>query len=321
MNRNLVIDKPAGEAPEVADSKAIAAAASASGTAAPANVYANATNSIPKMTDERQDLPGVVTLSSSQTALAAPPLTIQPRQLFAQSFVELSGMERSRRRWTQTSSFLVQMAIVGVLVILPLWFTEILPAQQLATFLIAPPPPPPPPPPAAPTLKASKVVSEMVNGQLLAPNKIPQKVKDIAEEEAPAPVTGVIGGVVGGVPGGSTGGVIGSLISSTPHITNVAAAVPKRIRISTGVSEGMLVHRVEPIYPVIAQRARIEGTVELRAVISKDGAIEGLQRVNGHPLLVTAAMDAVRQWRYRPYFLNGEPLEVETNVVVNFHMH
>ena len=105
----------------------------------------------------------------------------------------------------------------------------------------------------------------------------------------------------------------------TTNVPTVAA--PKRIRVSTGVSEGMLLHRVEPTYPIIAQRARIEGTVELRAIISKDGEIEGLQRISGHPLLVTAAMDAVRQWRYRPYALNGEPLEVETNVVVNFHMH
>ena len=115
--------------------------------------------------------------------------------------------------------------------------------------------------------------------------------------------------------------MIGSLISSTSHTANIATVAPKRIRVSTGVSEGMLLRRVEPVYPIIAQRARIEGTVELRAVISKDGMIEGLQRISGHPLLVTAAMDAVRQWRYRPYMLNAEPLEVETNVVVNFHMH
>lgn len=257
---------------------------------------------------------------SSQTVLAAQ--TSQPRQLFAQSFVELSGPERKRRRVTQASSFFVQAVIVAVLVVLPLWYIDALPAQQLAFFLVAPPPPPPPPPPAAPTIQTSKIVSEVVNGQLLAPNKIPQKIKDIKEEEAPAPVTGVIGGVEGGVPGGSTGGVIGSLLSSTPNTGKVPTiATPKRIRVSTGVSEGMLLRRVEPAYPIIAQRARIEGVVELRAIISKEGTIEGLQRLSGHPLLVSAAMDAVKQWRYRPYSLNGEPLEVETNVIVNFHMH
>jgi periplasmic protein TonB len=158
--------------------------------------------------------------------------------MFSQSFVELSGVDRKRRRWTQMSSLFVQSLTVGFLVILTLWFVDILPAQQLATFLIAPPPPPPPPPPAAPTLKATKVVSEVINGEVVAPNKIPKKVKNITEEEAPAPMTGVIGGLEGGVPGGSAGGVIGSLLSATPHTANVA--VPKRIRVSTGVSEGLL---------------------------------------------------------------------------------
>ena len=260
--------------------------------------------------------------SSPQTARAAQASASPRREMFSQSFVELSGVDRRRRRWTQMSSLFVQSLIVAFLVILPLWFIDILPAQQLATFLIAPPPPPPPPPPAAPTMKATKVVSEMINGELVAPNKIPKKVKNITEEEAPAPMAGVIGGVEGGVPGGSAGGVIGSLLSATPHTANVPIAVPKqRIRVSTGVSEGLLYHRVEPVYPSIAQRARIEGSVELKAIISKEGTIEGLQRITGHPMLVAAAMDAVKQWRYRPYMLNGEPLEVETDVVVNFHIH
>lgn len=308
MSRNLVVERPAGDVTEAANHDVADVP-----TTSPAS-------EVNEEIQESQTL-RFVPLSSSQTALATPPVS-QPRQLFSQSLMEMSGFDRSRRRWTQSTSLIVQLVIVGMLVLLPFWFTDILPAQQLATFLIAPLPPPPPPPPAAPTLKASKVLSEVANGQLLAPNKIPQKVKEIAEEEAPAQITGVIGGVEGGVPGGSAGGVIGSLISSTPHTANLpTVAVPKRIRVSTGVSEGMLLHRVEPVYPIIAQRARIEGTVELKAIISKEGMIEGLQRVNGHPFLVTAAMDAVRQWRYRPYMLNGEPLEVETNVVVNFHMH
>ena len=332
MNGNLVVERPAGDPMNVTDagdhdvkingSKVDDSKINDSNRSISAIADVHATSPISEVNEEIQESQTLrsVPMSSSQTALAAPPVS-QPRQLFSQSLVEMSGLDRSRRRWTQSTSFIVQVLIVGVLVLLPFWFTDILPAQQLATFLIAPPPPPPPPPPAAPTLKASKVVSEVANGQLLAPNKIPKKVKEIEEEEAPAQITGVIGGVVGGVPGGSAGGVIGSLISSTSHTANIATVAPKRIRVSTGVSEGMLLRRVEPVYPIIAQRARIEGTVELRAVISKDGMIEGLQRISGHPLLVTAAMDAVRQWRYRPYMLNAEPLEVETNVVVNFHMH
>ena len=82
--------------------------------------------------------------------------------------------------------------------------------------------------------------------------------------------------------------------------------------------EGNLVHRVQPDYPVLARQARIQGQVVLRATISRDGAIANLQVLSGNPMLTPAALNAVRQWRYRPYVLNGEPVEVETEVTVNF---
>lgn len=244
----------------------------------------------------------------------------QPRPLFSQSFVELSDADRKRKRATQTGSFIVQSMIMVILVLLPLWFVDVLPVGQLSTFLVAPPPPPPPPPPAAPAVKVARV-SEVVNGSLRTPSKIPKTIKMIQEEEAPPAAAGVIGGVEGGVPGGQVNGVLGSLLPTT-HTTGtpIVAPPPKRLRVSSGISEGMLARRVEPVYPVIAMRARIEGTVQLRAVISKQGTIENLQLINGHPLLVQSAMDAVKQWRYRPYVLNGEPVEVETIVIVNFHI-
>jgi periplasmic protein TonB len=264
-------------------------------------------------------------LRQSGAAAVAPAFAfrsgVQARPLFSQSFVELSEEDRKRKRTTQTGSFIVQSMIMGILILLPLWFVDVLPVQQLATFLVAPPPPPPPPPPAAPAVKVARV-SEVVNGSLRAPSRIPKTIKMIQEEEAPPASAGVIGGVEGGVPGGQVNGVLGSLLPTT-HTTGapIVAPPPKRLRISTGVTEGMLLRRVDPVYPVIAMRARIEGAVQLRAVISKQGTIENLQLVNGHPLLVPAAMDAVKQWRYRPYVLNGEPLEIETIVIVNFHIN
>lgn len=242
------------------------------------------------------------------------------RQLFSQSFVELSGADAKRRRWTTGTTFLVQAVILSILVILPLIMIDALPTAQLAAFLTAPPPPPPPPPPPAPTMKAVKVVSEVINGQLLAPSRIPQTVKMVKEEEAPASSGGVVGGVEGGVPGGQMNGVLGSILSTPTRTTVPVTAIPKRLRVSTGIATGMLIQRVEPTYPTIATRARIQGTVQLSAIISKEGNIENLRLISGHPLLVQAAMDAVKQWRYRPYILNGEPLEVETTVIVNFHM-
>jgi protein TonB len=263
--------------------------------------------------------------STTPKLTPVPPIALvhgPARPMFSQTFVEESGADRKRKRWTQTSSFLVQAAILGISVLLPLWFTDVLPVQQLATFLVAPPPPPPPPPPAAPAVKVERV-SEVINGTLRTPSKIPEKVKMIKEEEAPPPSGGVIGGVQGGVPGGQMSGVLGSLLkeNSVNPAATVAPPPPKRIRVSTGISEGMLSHRVEPTYPIIASRARIEGTVQLRALISKEGTIANLQVVSGHPLLVNAAVEAVKQWRYRPYILNGDPLEVETIVIVNFHMN
>lgn len=279
----------------------------------------------PLVSDPQKKIHAATAKASSSTTVApvvAFPSGVQPRPLFSQSLVELSDADRRRKRATQTGSFIVQTIILGILIILPLWFVDILPVQSLATFLVAPPPPPPPPPPAAPAVKAVRV-SEVVNGELRAPSKIPEKVKMIKEEEAPPPSSGgVIGGVVGGVPGGTMGGVLGSIISTARTSgPPPAAAVPKRLRVSSGISEGMLTHRVEPVYPSIAQHAHIAGTVELKAIIAKDGTIQNLQLISGHPLLVPAAMDAVKQWQYRPYILNGEPLEVETTIIVNFHIN
>ena len=90
------------------------------------------------------------------------------------------------------------------------------------------------------------------------------------------------------------------------------------MRVSQGVSQGLLVHQVKPSYPPLARQARIQGTVVLQAVIGKDGNIQGLKVVSGHPMLAPAALEAVKQWKYKPYFLNGEPVEVDTTINVNF---
>jgi protein TonB len=86
------------------------------------------------------------------------------------------------------------------------------------------------------------------------------------------------------------------------------------------MSEGDLIHKILPSYPPLARSARIQGQVVLQAVISKQGVIENLKVLAGHPMLVPAAIEAVRQWRYRPYFLNNEPVEVETQIIVNFSL-
>ena len=244
--------------------------------------------------------------------------------MFEDSLLESSGRLRQKRRiGTTFLSVVIEAFVIGVMVLIPLIYTEALPRQQLMTFLVAPPPPPPPPPPpAAAPVKVVKVETEVVNGELRTPTKIPEKVKMIKEEEAPPPVTavgGVVGGVPGGVAGGTMGGVIGGIIGST-SANMPKIAPPKTVRVSGGVIAGNLIHQVVPEYPAMAKTARVQGTVVLHAIISKNGTIENLQVISGHPMLQQAAMDAVRQWRYRPYVLNGEPVEVDTTINVNFEL-
>ena len=243
--------------------------------------------------------------------------------MFEDSLIESGGRLNTKRGVTTTVSFLIQVALIGILVLIPLLFTEALPKQQLMTFLVAPPPPPPPPPPpaAAPIKIIKKIESEIQNGQLRTPTKIPEKVQIIKEEEAPPTMAtgGVVGGVPGGVPGGQMGGVIGGIISSTP-VAVPKVATPQRVRVSQGVSQGLLIKKIQPSYPPLARQARIQGQVLLQAEISKDGSIQNLRLISGHPMLAPAAIEAVKQWRYKPYFLNGEPVEVETQITVIFSL-
>jgi periplasmic protein TonB len=235
------------------------------------------------------------------------------------------GFRKSRGAATVTS-FVLLTTIFTTMALVPLFFPEALPKQQLLTTLIAPPAPPPPPPPApaaAPQVVKAITHSELLtNSRLQAPSAIPQKIALLKEDAHPeSAVTGVVGGVPGGIPGGELGGVIGGIISSVPAaatIPKLARAPNKPVLVSSGICEGLLIFHPSPDYPKLARAAHVQGQVLLRAVISKDGRIVNLQTLNGHPLLVTPAIKAVQQWRYRPYLLNGEPVEVETEITVNF---
>jgi protein TonB len=156
----------------------------------------------------------------------------------------------------------------------------------------------------------------MMNNQLIAPTKIPKDIKNIAEKEAPPTQSFGVAGMEGL---GSAGGVMGGIFSGTPA-PRVQAAPPKKVNISGGVAQGMLLQKTVPLYPPIAKAARVSGTVVLQATISKTGTIENLRVISGPPMLTSAAMEAVRSWRYRPYLLNNDPVEVETTVNVVFSL-
>jgi protein TonB len=116
-----------------------------------------------------------------------------------------------------------------------------------------------------------------------------------------------MGGVLGGVPG-----------APPPPPPPKKAAPTGPVRVGGQVAEANLIKKVQPVYPPLAKSARVSGTVEFSAVISKEGNIENLQLVRGHPLLVNAAKEAVLQWKYRPTMLNGQAVEVITSIIVNF---
>jgi protein TonB len=239
--------------------------------------------------------------------------------MFADCLLDTPWADRSRRGWTTLASFALQAVAAGVLLLLPLFYTQGLPQFQLMAALVAPSPPPAPPAPG-PVRNAHANTSNLSSqGQMIAPRFVPREILRLDEPSVPPLVD--IGGlrVLGGT-GNSTSrnGVfesIGSGLNTVVPPPPTPAAQPPRV---SRMMEGNLIYRVQPQYPPLARQARVQGIVVLRAMISREGKIENLQVVSGHPMLVQSAMDAVRQWRYRPYYLNNEPVEVETQVTVNF---
>jgi protein TonB len=239
--------------------------------------------------------------------------------MFADSLIDAAWTDRSRRGWTTLASFAVQIAAVGGLLLLPLLYTQGLPHVHLLDALLAPVPPPT----AAPahlTDRRETTSNISSQGQVIAPRSIPREILNIDESTVPPPVD-VAGLAVSGSTGNSTArnGIFGAIggpgaVVPPPPPPRPAAPPPRVSR----MMEGNLIYRVQPQYPPLARQARVQGIVVLRAMISREGKIENLQVISGPPMLVQSAMNAVLQWRYRPYYLNNEPVEVETQVTVNF---
>lgn len=167
-------------------------------------------------------------------------------------------------------------------------------------------------------MKPIKMVSEVDQG-LHAPTKIPKDIKMLREDAVPPPqMAGVAG--MSGMGGGSgvPGGVMGGIGNAPAPVVKLAKPVGPQ-RVSSGVIAGLAISQPHPIYPPIAKAAHVSGAVVLHAVISKGGTVENLQVVSGPEMLRASALDAVRNWRYKPYLLNGEPTEVDTTITVNFN--
>jgi len=234
--------------------------------------------------------------------------------MFADSVWQSQGSD-SHRGWITLASFVVQTLAVATLLVLPLLHTEgLLPMHSIVE------------PVFSPSLaggtsdirRPRNQRSNLANTTLVVPRPTSHEMKLISSEDSQPQLDFRQFGVPGGTSNRwSDNSIINSIANPASNFALPPTPVVQRPRISR-MMEGNLINRVQPLYPPLAKQARIQGQVVLRAVINRSGAIENLQVLSGHPMLVQAAMDAVKQWRYRPYSLNGEAVEVETRVTVNF---
>lgn len=228
-------------------------------------------------------------------------------------------------------SLTIHVVLIVSAVILPLLFPDSVSGSiQRLSFLVTPPSPPAPPPAPPPEAPAGRMPRTVVDDAFQAPVEIPREIL-MAMDEAPpldSLTAGLPGGVPGGIPGGVPDGVIGGVIRGAPASMDplppppVPAQVkpPRPVRVGGLVQRAKLIRQVRPRYPVLAVQARIQGTVVLEATISELGSVEDLRVIEGHPLLITRAVEAVRQWRYKPTVLNGVPVRVVTRITVRFNL-
>ncbi len=239
--------------------------------------------------------------------------------MFQDSLLE-TGADAGRRRVARIISFAFEALLVVVVIVLPLLQSVALP-RLTSTFLLGTPPPPRSNTPVASGARGGVRTTNVAPLLVLrAPAYIPRIIDMSVRDPEPGPpgIPGAIPGTGAGDPNGVPGGI--DSVLPPPPIVARPTLPPPRLKVSAGVSQGNLVHEVQPVYPRLAITARVQGSVVLTAVIARDGRIENLRVLSGPPMLVQAALDAVSQWRYRPYLLNNDPVEVETQITVNFKL-
>jgi protein TonB len=242
--------------------------------------------------------------------------SLQEWDLFHDSLVVSGAKSRPRNPWAAVGSVTLLSLLLLALVVIPLFHTDTLPKRETLTMLYALP--------AAAASNVTRLPVLTASSRNTPTNmRIPSAVHTTQEAPSPPPDTagGLVGGVPGGVVGGITGGVLSEVLRSTgsaPILAKTPAPTPKRIRVPARIAEANLVYDVPPQYPPEAGRARLEGPVVLMAVIGQDGSVKDVRVESGLPILARAAIDAVKQWRYKPYVIDGEPVEVDSRITINF---
>lgn len=222
----------------------------------------------------------------------------------------------SGKRWTVAASAAFQLACLLLLILVPLIYTAALPSALMHTFLMEPLSAPAPPKASAPAPSSGRrILSLSTRRGFFQPVAIPSKVVVLTEPDAtpaPAPDFGS-----NNLLGGSS--LLESL-QKDPVVERPKVSAPASVPAQIGgdVEAAHIISQPQPAYPALARQARIQGTVLLHAIIDRDGRVIELQVISGHPLLVSAALAAVKQWRYQPTLLNNEPVEVDTTIRVDF---
>ncbi|HZS06641.1 MAG TPA: TonB family protein [Blastocatellia bacterium] len=244
------------------------------------------------------------------------------------TLVESTKQKQGRTGGFFLATMLVYAAVLLVVgVVTVFWFNPTLSDSDSLTAMLAPPPPPPPPPPPAEAPK--QVIKEQVI-QTFTPPKTPPKdiPKPTDVKERPKIVQAAVGGVAGGT--GSPLGIAGGTGKEdeppppppppkpSPSATPTPPPPPKKVNISGGVLQGNAIRRVQPPYPPIAKAARAAGAVQVAVEINEDGDVTSASAVGGHPLLREAAVQAARQWKFKPTLLSGVPVKVSGVLTFNF---
>ena len=234
--------------------------------------------------------------------------------MFEDAMMESGGRINTRSKYYTVFGALLNGGLPAGMILMPLLYPEALPKNATVAMLVAPPAPPPPPLPAPQPLHLVQVAPTL--NEFNAPRQIPRQIllgRDTSQPPAANPGVDRMGDAAAESNGLSD--LIGCCGTLPPV---VRAPLPTKVIVSQGVMAGSILSKPEPAYPAIAKAARIQGTVILSATISRAGTIENLTVVSGPAMLAQAALEAVRNWRYRPYLLNGQPVEVQTLINVTF---
>jgi periplasmic protein TonB len=253
---------------------------------------------------------------SNRPAVVSSPAALRKQGVFATAIIEEDARARGKRAAQTGLALALQVAVVGMLLLIPLLFTEGIDLYKYnATLLVAPPPPAPPPPVARVQAVAPK---SFIKAELTAPTVIPKKI--VATADA-APAAPALAGMQGGVPGGMGDILGGTSVAAPPPPPPAAVEKPKGpIRITTGMREPRVLYAPPAVYSPIARQAHISGAVIIEAIIDEQGNVTQVRAVSGPPLLIDSAMKAVSGRKYEVTYLDGQPVAIRLNVIVNFRM-